>query len=41
MMTRIIKILAVFALIAGYAYVSDQDYQDEQLAEQVYKAYHQ
>ena len=38
-MIRIIKVLAVFALIAGYAYLSNQDYQDQVLAEQVFKAY--
>jgi len=27
-MYRIIKVLAVLALIAGYAYVSNQDYED-------------
>jgi hypothetical protein len=37
MMTRIIKVLAVFALIAGYAYISNQDYNDQIMAEAAYK----
>ena len=30
------KALFIFALIAGYAYVSNQDYQDAMLAQQSY-----
>ena len=33
-MIRIFKVLAIMALIAGYAYISNQDYEDQQLVKQ-------
>ena len=33
-MIRTLRVLFIFALIAGYAYISNQDYQDQQLASQ-------
>jgi hypothetical protein len=36
-MIRILKVLLVMACIAGYAYVSNQDYNDQIMAEAAYK----
>jgi len=36
-MIRILKVLLVMACIAGYAYVSNQDYNDQIMAETAYK----
>jgi len=36
-MYRILKVLLVMALIAGYAYVSNQDYEDQQMVEAINK----
>ena len=36
-MIRTVKVLFVLALIAGYAYVSNQDYNDQIMAEAAYK----
>ena len=36
-MIRIFKVLLVMASIAGYAYVSNQDFEDQQKAEAAYK----
>ena len=36
-MIRIIKVLLVMASIWGYAYVSNQDFEDQQKAEAAYK----
>jgi hypothetical protein len=36
-MIRTIQVLFVLALIAGYAYVSNQDYNDQIMAEAAYK----
>ena len=33
-MIRTLRVLFILALIAGYAYISNQDYQDQQLAKQ-------
>lgn len=40
-MIRIIKVLLVMAAIAGYAYISNQDFEDEQLAQSMTEAYNQ
>ena len=40
-MIRIIKVLLVMASIWGYAYVNNQDFEDQQLAKSVWKAYHE
>lgn len=36
-MIRTLKVLFIFALIAGYAYVSNQDYQDQIMVEAISK----
>jgi hypothetical protein len=36
-MIRILKVLLVMACIAGYAYVSNQTYNDQIMAEAAYK----
>ncbi len=40
-MYRLIKVLLIMACIAGYAYVSNMDYEDELLAQQAWDAYNQ
>lgn len=38
-MIRIIKVLLVMAAIAGYAYISNQEFENQQLAQSMTEAY--
>jgi hypothetical protein len=40
-MIRIIKVLLVMAAIAGYAYISNQEFENQQLAQSMTEAYNQ
>lgn len=40
-MIRLIKVLLVMAAIAGYAYISNQEFENQQLAQSMTEAYNQ